>query len=323
MEKQPLISIIVPIYNVEKYLEKCINSLLSQTYKNIEIILVDDGSPDLCPQIVDRYKNTYEMIKVFHKENGGLSDARNFGLKHAKGEYIGFVDSDDYIEPEMYESLIKGMIRNNCLLGECGVKCIYKDKIIANYSNKSYVLNTKDAVKKYYSTKIPNKIPRTAVWSKLFHKSLLINKLFPTGHIHEDYSLIMKCMIEAKRIYYIEKPLYNHIYTNSSSITSAKFRREDLYKQIQFEKIINIIKETKDDELLNLAKIDYYNLCLQFFYRCFYNDFDEYKSYKQILISNKKEIINLNFRKKDKIQFYLFYLNSKLYLLLRSIRKNL
>ena len=98
-----LISIIVPVYKVEKYLEKCVKSILKQTYTNLEIILVDDGSPDKCGQLCDELAKTDDRIKVFHKENGGLSDARNFGVERANGEYIGFVDSDDYIHESMYE----------------------------------------------------------------------------------------------------------------------------------------------------------------------------------------------------------------------------
>ena len=105
-----LISVIVPVYKVEPYLNKCIESIVNQTYKNLEIILVDDGSPDNCPAICDSWAEKDSRIKVIHKENGGLSDARNAGMVHATGEYIAFVDSDDYIDPEMYQSLYGVMV---------------------------------------------------------------------------------------------------------------------------------------------------------------------------------------------------------------------
>ena len=111
--KNELISIVVPIYNVEKYLEKCVESILRQTYKNIEIILVDDGSPDLCGEICENYKKIDKRITVIHKKNGGLSDARNYGIKHSNGKYITFIDSDDYVERDYIEylyNLIKKMI---------------------------------------------------------------------------------------------------------------------------------------------------------------------------------------------------------------------
>ena len=115
-----LISIVVPIYNMEKYLDKCVNSIISQTYKNIEIILVDDGSTDLSYDICEKYKKLDNRIKVYHKTNGGLSDAKNFGIKHASGKYIGFVDSDDWIEPMMYEILYKNIKEKNADIAICG-----------------------------------------------------------------------------------------------------------------------------------------------------------------------------------------------------------
>ena len=109
----PKVSIVVPIYNVEKYLEQCIDSIINQTLKEIEIILVDDGSPDNCPQICDDYVKKDSRIKVVHKTNGGLSSARNAGIEIATGDYIGFVDSDDYIELDMYEKMYNIAIENN------------------------------------------------------------------------------------------------------------------------------------------------------------------------------------------------------------------
>ena len=116
-----LISIIVPIYNVEDYLKRCIDSILGQTYKNLEVILVDDGSPDKCGKICEEYKLIDSRIKVIHKKNGGLSSARNNGLDIATGDFIGFVDSDDYIERNMYESLIEALNNNNADIATCGI----------------------------------------------------------------------------------------------------------------------------------------------------------------------------------------------------------
>ena len=323
MKCNPKISIIVPIYNVEKYLNKCVDSILKQTYKNIEIILVDDGSQDSCPRICDTYKKQDSRVVVIHKKNGGLSDARNYGIMKSTGEYVGFIDSDDYVEPTMYEELITGMIKNDCLLGECGVKCIYSDKIVVSNSNKEYVLDSTIAIKKYYSSKKCNKIPRTAVWSKVFHRSLFADKLFPTGEIHEDYYLVMRCMVESKKIYYIEKPLYNHIYTNVSSITSAPFNEKDLYKEIQFKNTYQyLIRNNMIDEA-NLAMKEYFNLCKQFYYRCYYSKIGNYKEYLQIIKANFKIIKKLNYTFKEKIQYYVLYISPKAYLVIRFFKKNL
>ena len=110
----PLISVIVPIYNVEKYLARCVDSIVNQTYKNLEIILVDDGSPDRCPQMCDDYAEKDSRIKVVHKKNGGLSDARNAGMAVATGEYISFIDSDDWIETSMFELLLNNIFQYDC-----------------------------------------------------------------------------------------------------------------------------------------------------------------------------------------------------------------
>ena len=133
-----LISVIIPIYNVEKYLNKCIDSIINQTYKNLEIILVDDGSPDNCPQICDEYAKKDNRIKVIHKKNGGVSSARNVGLINSTGNYIGFIDPDDYIEPIMYEKLLKVLKESNTLVSMCGFYKIKDNKIIKidNYDEK-------------------------------------------------------------------------------------------------------------------------------------------------------------------------------------------
>ena len=124
---QPLISVIVPIYNVEKYLDRCVGSIINQTYKNLEIILVDDGSPDNCPQMCDDYAKKDSRIKVVHKENGGLSDARNAGMKVATGEYVSFIDSDDYISLDFYETLLETIVDNDSDIVECSVVKFYED----------------------------------------------------------------------------------------------------------------------------------------------------------------------------------------------------
>lgn len=127
MKNNDLVSVVIPIFNVEKYLEKCVNSLVNQIYKNLEIILVDDGSTDNSGNIANELSKSDNRIKVYHKKNGGLSDARNFGIKQAKGKYIGFIDSDDYIENEMYEFLYNNLIENKADISICGRFVNYDD----------------------------------------------------------------------------------------------------------------------------------------------------------------------------------------------------
>jgi len=122
------ISIVVPVYNVEQYLEKCVNSIINQTYKNLEIILIDDGATDSSGKLCDELAKIDNRIKVYHKENGGLSDARNYGVERATGDYIGFVDSDDCIDSEMYEKLYEAIRKENVDVAECNLKIIYPDR---------------------------------------------------------------------------------------------------------------------------------------------------------------------------------------------------
>ena len=127
MLDKPKISIIIPVFGVELYLNRCIESVVNQKYSNLEIILIDDGSPDNCPTICDEWAERDERIVVIHKKNGGLSDARNIGLKIATGELVGFVDSDDWISPEMYQLLYENMLENDSDISACGVKMIWED----------------------------------------------------------------------------------------------------------------------------------------------------------------------------------------------------
>ena len=130
------ISVIVPIYKVEDYLDRCIESIVGQTYSNLEIILVDDGSPDSCPQLCDEYAKKDSRIKVIHKQNGGVSSARNEGLKFAHGEYIGFVDPDDYVHPSMYEKLIDCIHKNQCQIAVCRFSHVNETGVEKNISKK-------------------------------------------------------------------------------------------------------------------------------------------------------------------------------------------
>ncbi|MGN1157487.1 MAG: glycosyltransferase family 2 protein [Agathobacter sp.] len=214
MEKK--ISIIVPIYKVEKYLDECISSIVSQSYRNLEIILVDDGSPDECPQICDAWAEKDERIIVIHKENGGLSDARNAGLHIAKGEYIGFVDSDDWIAPDMYEKMMQAIIRENADICACGIVC--------SYSNYQETLAIREVVGKsetilsmiYDDTAYP-----VAACNKLYHRSCWESMCFPVGKICEDAFTTYLLVDRANRIVQIKDALYYYRIRDNSIMTSS------------------------------------------------------------------------------------------------------
>ena len=146
---KPLITVIVPVYNVEEHLDRCIESIINQTYKNLEIILVNDGSPDNCPALCDKWAEKDDRIRVIHKTNGGVSSARNSGINVAKGEYVGFVDSDDYISADMYELMVESIINNNSELSVIGYKIEEKefrhsDELISNEKATVYMFDVKN-----------------------------------------------------------------------------------------------------------------------------------------------------------------------------------
>ena len=191
------ISVIVPIYNVEQYLRRCIDSIINQTYKNLEIILVDDGSPDNCGQICDDYAKKDTRIKVIHKKNGGLSDARNVGLEVCTGDYISFVDSDDWIELNTYEIMMKSMNEYNADMVVSNINYVYKDKVESKYSeDKIRCFNKEEAMKEL----IKDGLVQAVVWNKLYKRVVIDNLRFKVGKLNEDEFFTYKICAKAERI---------------------------------------------------------------------------------------------------------------------------
>lgn len=199
---EDLISIIVPVYNVEEFLNQCIKSVLGQSYKKLEIILVDDGSTDQSGKICDRYQMTDARIKVIHKENGGLSDARNTGLRLAKGKYYSFIDSDDYISSEMIQTMFDSLKRNQCDIAVC---------------NMMRFGDTVDSVKFYYPAEREQVLAgrerfqtlnQPSVCNKLFCSELFNNIKFPKGKYYEDTYVYHELLYQAKKIVLTGKDSY-------------------------------------------------------------------------------------------------------------------
>lgn len=214
---KPLISVIVPVYKVKPYLSQCIDSILRQTYLNLEIILVDDGSPDDCGIICDRYAIKDKRIKVFHKQNGGLSDARNYGIALSTGDYLGFVDSDDWIEPDMFEVLVNAVEENEADLAICSCFCEYSERtVVKTFIDKKF-LNICDLVKALLLGDINN-----GVWNKLYRKSCFFNLMFPKGHVYEDVATTHKLFLQAETGVTLSKPLYHYRMNRIGSITQVR-----------------------------------------------------------------------------------------------------
>ena len=211
-----LISIIVPIYKVEAYLDKCIKSITDQTYSNLEIILVDDGSPDNCGAICDAWAEKDSRIRVIHKENGGLSDARNAGLAIAAGELIAFVDSDDYIEPEFIRKLYDAMIAHNADIAECSASYVDENGTVLRLRESANCaeMGKTEALRRLV---LEDGIYQT-VWNKLYRREVMENILFEVGKYHEDEFWTYRVFDRIEKLAVVEEPLYNYLQRSSSII---------------------------------------------------------------------------------------------------------
>lgn len=206
---EDLISVIVPIYNVELYLDRCMESIVNQTYQNLEIILVDDGSPDNCPVICDKWAERDCRVRVMHKQNGGLSDARNAGLEAASGNYIAFVDSDDWIEKNYIEYLYLAIIKTGAELASCEIRIVQEEEKVKDIEQQrpnTKIFYTEEALE----TLINGCVFRAVAWNKLYKKEILLGEKFELGKLHEDefftYRIIDKCSL----LVWIDTPLYNY-----------------------------------------------------------------------------------------------------------------
>lgn len=255
LSPSPLISVIVPVYKVENYLNRCIQSLLIQTYKNLEIILVDDGSPDKCPQICDQYAEKYPQIKVIHKCNGGLSSARNAGLEIATGRYVGFVDSDDWIEPNMYEYLIN--IIENYGADIADIRCIQTDgtKKIINSIEKLDIFEGKDILVRYLDRGLSeqNGAPFT-VWRKLYKRDVIANERFQIGILNEDICFNYIVLNSAKRLVESNQIMY-HYFQNSEGISSGKLKLKDLDLIKVTDMLVELADNSDNEKIQELAKM--------------------------------------------------------------------
>lgn len=311
------ISVIVPVYGVEKYISKCLNSLVNQTLNDIEIIVVNDGTKDNSQKIIDEYVKKYpDKVKSFIKENGGQGSARNYGLKQANGEYIGYVDSDDYVELDMYEKLYNKAINDNLDIAICGNYNVSED-----YKNKKVDLE----FIKYEDNKINALLGKKAVWNKIYKKSIVEKLEFRSKVWYEDFDFSIKAICSAKKIGYVNEPLYNYLLREGSTMNNSNVVRNleilDAFNEIVKDKkykgyydiieflaidhiyistIVRVINAKADDkvkrETINKL-IDYMN-----------TSFPNYKNNKYIntLSKNRKIIYKLINRKKYNLIKLLF-----------------
>lgn len=251
----PLFSIIIPVYNVEKYINKCVDSVLSQTFTDFELILVDDGSPDNCPAICDEYAKKDPRVKVIHKENGGLINARKSGLKIASGEYIGFVDGDDWIEPDTYKNFAD-MIKKHSpdmvlsdFYYDNGAELSNSNQLFEQEFYDKTALKEKLYPKMLFSGQYYKFGVNPCCWSKVYKKELIEKNLFQVdGRIKmgEDAAFTYPCLLDAESVATIKKPGY-HYMSNEQSMTNSYDKNLKSIIFLPYERIKEKCRECKTD----------------------------------------------------------------------------
>lgn len=295
-----LISIVVPVYNVEKYIDRCIKSLINQSYTMVEIIIVDDGSTDESGEICDTYIGKDNRIKVYHKKNGGLSDARNYGIDRCTGNYVTFVDSDDYVDQFYIELLYRTLKDYSADISICDCQYVFDDKFVCKNNNQSCVkvFSTYDAVIEALNIRL-----RQSAWGKLYKREMFKNIRFPIGLYYEDLAIFYTLLLKSKKVAFIDSPSYYYM-IRSGSIMQSEFNiGHSIEIQIIDEQMDEVIERYNDLVCLaNARRIYSYFLVLR----------------RVLLSKNADDYVNLRHEIKKKIK-----INSKGLMMNRSIRTNI
>lgn len=225
----PVVTVVVPVYNVEAELNRCVESLVGQTFSDLQIILVDDGSTDLSGELCDAWADRDSRICVIHKQNGGLSSARNAGIDIAEGEYLGFVDSDDFIEPDMYETLLAGMVDGEVSMVTCGRYVHMGDTVRNEFSTPVVMrLTSADAMKEA----LLGNIIDVSAWDKHYRRELFDEIRYPYGRISEDAAIILQLLDRCSDVVHVGKCLYHYVFRTGSISKST-------YSHKQFDVMYN------------------------------------------------------------------------------------
>ena len=289
MTNDSLISVIIPVYKTEKYLDKCVSSVVNQTYRNLEIILVDDGSPDRCPEICDEWAKKDSRIRVIHKENGGAADAKNTGLDAATGDYIALVDSDDIIAPEMYRSLYDIMVSYNADIVDSLIKKIESyDEVksdLRTYSIKVYT------AEEALSLLIHDKTVRQTPVNKLYKRSVISDIRFPKGKYIDDEYWTYKVIGKTAKYVFTEDVFYYYLqHSESAMCRDYSLKRLDVLDALE-ERLEYV--STNYTDLIPDAVRSYFGSCrFHFQMLCFYNDLDHDKKYRKGILVRISRIVS-------------------------------
>lgn len=316
-----LITIIVPVYNTEKYLERCVNSIVNQTYDNLEIILVDDGSTDNSGKICDEYAEKDGRIKVIHKENGGVSSARNLGLNVCSGDYVGFVDSDDTIEPNMYEILYTNLIENNADISICKFAWVKNNCIKKEETNEIEIINANNAI---CFSLIGEKFAGQ-LCNKLFKREILKDIRFDTEiFVYEDLLVLIQYLLKSNKVVYSSICLYNY-YLRETSAYHSPFNEKQITAYNACLKINELLKN-KQEYYKFKPYVDYamINCNLYFLQKMVYDKIARKKHFKNVkkhLISSLNKGSRKLLRRTTKMQICIACFNFPLYCFIFKLKK--
>ena len=311
-----LISIIVPVYNVDKYLNRCINSILKQTYSNLEVLLIDDGSTDNSGLICDKYASKFNNIRVYHKKNGGISSARNYGLDRIsnKANYIAFVDSDDFLHPRMYEILYGDLIKYDCDIAVCNMDKTYSTIVNEYISENVLILNKEEYFENYFDDFYRSNV----VWNKLYKRKCIEKLKFEEGKIYEDIFYSPQVVCNTNKIVINESKLY-YYYQRQGSILNGASNINGWNNFFEASEALVKVAINTGNDIFIMKAVDYYLGIL--FNRCidlYTEDKAEYNNYKiRYNKAVRKYILKLK-NWKTILVYILFYININLYLLLKN-----
>lgn len=317
-----MISVIVAVYNIEKYIARCMESLCRQTYQDLEIIVVVDGSTDGSEQICREYARKDSRIRVIRQENKGLGGARNTGIEQAQGEYIAFVDGDDWVEPQMYETMVSLAQREQADLVACRYRCIYKDHETDGSTGNITVFSTPYAMLVQYLKEDEAYPIQHAAWNKLYTRAFLENERFPEGKWYEDIVFSAKVLCHVKKGVYVDTALYDYVCEREGSIMNAGLTERIFTDQIpayvEKEEFLDLLPER---EAVALHRYFFYKRLLIYYTELGKKENRALKKYRKkivILLRERKGTFRETFsvstaKKTDRFKLKIFMVSPVLY----------
>ena len=299
MDKQTdLISVIVTAYNIEEYIARGVRSICGQTYRNLEIIVVDDGSTDGTGKVCDELAQEDNRVQVIHKPNGGPADARNVGAAQSTGRYIGYVDGDDWIDPDMYEMMLGALLEQQADLAVCRYRQVYKTHVEDRSVDRAVLFEGQEALQCYVEEREQYSI-QNAAWNKLYRREILDGASFPKGKWYEDIMFATSALARAKRCIYLDTAYYNYIIDREGSIMNTQINPRTFTDQVPayYEKT-KFLQELGRQDLARIHDYFFYKRLLLFYYQLY----DKPAGHLQEEAEYLKEIEDILRRDEDRVR---------------------